>query len=371
MASQFHASDHVHELLRRSDYAPGSYWFYAPNKGAPIAFALFFTISGVCHAIQCTRYKSWKVAGLLPYAAVLFTAGYITREIGAYHYTSLGIYIASTVLLLIAPPVYEGANYFLLGRILYYVPYNAPLHPGRVVSTFIGLDAVTAALTGAGAGRVANSSLSQRQINLGKHLIEAALILQICAMALYISVAAHFHHNCIKDGSINRNLRMVLRTLYTSCTLISIRTIYRTVEYFSAASINVYDITNINQISPVLRHEWFFWVFEATVMLLNSTLLNVFNPSRYLPRNNKIYLARDGVTEIEGPGYKDDRPFLLTVVDPFDVVGIITGRHSHKDQFWDLPTALSELPATTSDKPAAITPEKLATSQGSQHTVSA
>jgi len=123
-------------------YVQGSYWYYAPNKGAPIAFAIFFLISGLVHVWQCFRYKCWKVGGLLPWAATLFTAGFIMRELGAFHFTNLKIYISSTVLLLVAPPVYEGANYFLLGRILYYVPYHSPIHPGRVVTTFVGIDAV-------------------------------------------------------------------------------------------------------------------------------------------------------------------------------------------------------------------------------------
>jgi len=31
---------------------PGSLWFYAPNKGAPIAFAILFAISGATHFYQ-------------------------------------------------------------------------------------------------------------------------------------------------------------------------------------------------------------------------------------------------------------------------------------------------------------------------------
>lgn len=31
----------------------GSYWFYAPNKGAPIAFAIFFGVSMLWHIYQC------------------------------------------------------------------------------------------------------------------------------------------------------------------------------------------------------------------------------------------------------------------------------------------------------------------------------
>lgn len=55
---------------------------------------------------------------------------------------------------------------------------------------------------------------------------------------------------------------------------------------------------------------------------------------RYLPRDNKIYLAQDGVTEIQGPGYEDKRLFIVTIFDPFDFVGMCRGRNMEK-RFWE------------------------------------
>lgn len=31
----------------------GSLWFYAPNKGAPVVFAVLFLVSGITHGYQC------------------------------------------------------------------------------------------------------------------------------------------------------------------------------------------------------------------------------------------------------------------------------------------------------------------------------
>lgn len=47
--------------------------------------------------------RSWKITGLLPFTAVIFTAGFLTREIGAYHYDDSNLYIASTILIYMAP----------------------------------------------------------------------------------------------------------------------------------------------------------------------------------------------------------------------------------------------------------------------------
>lgn len=70
-------------------------------------------------------------------------------------------------------------------------------------------------------------------------------------------------------------------------------------------------------------------------MVINTYLLNFRHPMRFLPRNNKIYLAKDGKTEVLGPGYGDSRNFWVTVVDPFDVHGMLKGRKSAGEQFWE------------------------------------
>jgi hypothetical protein len=91
--------------------------------------------------------------------------------------------------------------------------------------------------------------------------------------------------------------------------------------------------TDIQHISPVLKQEWFFWFFETVFMYSNTTLLNLFHPMQNLPRSNNIYLAEDGVTEIEGPGYDDPRHFIQTFIDPFDVYGLIK-RRGKQHKYW-------------------------------------
>ncbi|PYH93658.1 hypothetical protein BO71DRAFT_381132 [Aspergillus ellipticus CBS 707.79] len=321
-------------MEKRSPYQKGSLWYYAPTKGAPISFAIMFAVSGTLHIYQCFKYKSWKVTGLLPWSALLFTAGFITRTVAAYGaWDNVGLYIASTVLLLAGPPVYEGSNFFTLGRILYYIPYHSPIHPGRVFTTFIALGAAVEAITANGAVLVANSGSSETENKrkTGEALLKAALILQLALMVGFVALASRFHHNCYRGGVLNTKIKRALYVLYCSCALITVRTIYRTVEYFSASGLTA----SSKNISPILKNEWFFWVFEAVVMYLNTTLLNVFHPMQWLPRSNKIYLAEDGVTEIEGPGYEDHRPFLVTLVDPFDIVGLVKNK-GRKERYWEV-----------------------------------
>jgi RTA1 like protein len=226
--------------------------------------------------------------------------------------------------------VYEGANFLTLGRILYYIPYHSPIHPGRVFTTFVAMGAAIESITGNGASLIANSKNSQSQQNTGKDLIKASMIMQLALMAGFVGVTLRFMYNCSAANLLTRNVKRPLIVLLISCTIITARTIYRTVEYYSAASITV----GTTHVSPILTNEWFFWVFEATLMFSNTALLNIFHPMELLPRSNMIYLSSDGVTEVEGPGYNDPRPFFLTLFDPFDLTGLIM-RKNRNVNYWE------------------------------------
>ena len=301
----------------------GSLWFYAPNKAAPIVFAVLFGISGLLHIWQnVLRYRSWRIGFLLPWASLIFTAGYALREYGAYHYGNLGIFIASTVLLFVAPPTYNGADYFIFGRALYYLPYLAPIHPGRVWSTFITLDTIDGILAGNGAARAANTSISKSERNTGFILVKASLILLLAMFLGFFSLIVIFHQRIRKHKLMNHKTKVIIYELYASSFLILIRNCFRTASFFFPED------------SVANGKEWPYWVFEAVPMVLNTYMMNVWPPAKYLPANHKIYLAMDGKTELEGPGMVDRRTFLLTLFDPFDIGGLITGR-DNKNKYWE------------------------------------
>ncbi|QKX62994.1 uncharacterized protein TRUGW13939_10162 [Talaromyces rugulosus] len=319
-------------IEQRDDYQPDSFWYYAPNKGAPIAFAILFAVSGLWHLYLCFKLRCWKVTGLLPWSAILFTAGFIFRAIGAFgNWDKLNVYIVSQCLLLVGPPIYEAANFLTLGRILYYIPYHAPIHPGRVFTTFVALGLMIESLTASGASLVSNTSNPESVQNAGKSLMKASLILQLIQMAGFVSIVLLFYRRCSRDGLLADKIKTPLHVLLASCILISIRTVYRTVEYFDAASLTVW---NVDQMSSILKNEWYFWVFEAMIMYANTTMLNLLHPMTKLPESNKIYLAKDGVTEVEGPGFQEQRPLLMTFIDPFDVVGLVMRKNRH-EKFWE------------------------------------
>lgn len=221
-------------------------------------------------------------------------------------------------------PVFAGANYFVLGRSLYFIPWLSPIHPGRVVTTFIGLDVVIEVLISNGASKFADSSLGPSQRRAGVILVKVGLILQAVSFTGYVLLLAIWHARVKRAGLLSQMLRTVVWMLYASSALITSRCIYRVVEFFEGYTGEVY------------THEAYFWVFDATVMLVDSFLLNAFHPGKYFPRKSKVYLAMDGETEVKGPGWSDPRKWYWQAVDPFDFTGLFT---KGKNDFWNHPPA--------------------------------
>jgi len=308
-------------------YVPGSVYYYAPNKVAPIFFAVLFFSSGLVHFYQTARYRSWLITGAMPWASLLLTIGFILREVGAFNYIysdrNLNILIASSVFIMSGPPAYAAINYIILSRILFYVPYLSPIHPGRVLTTFLAADAVCEVLIVNGVQRIVNARFDEHQRAIGGSLTKAGLLLQAALFLFFALLAAVFQRRAQKAGVLTRPLKTTLTVLYISCTIITARCIYRIVEFFEWGQ------------GPVSHQEAYFWIFEASIMFVNTAMLNIWHPGRRLPKSNHIFLAKDGKTELVGPGWEDKRPFLLTLFDPFDLWGVFTGRDK-KTKFWDM-----------------------------------
>lgn len=185
-----------------------------------------------------------------------------------------------------------------------------------MLTTFGFLSSMVEVLNAIGVSYLANRSLPEKLTKLGDALLKAGLVLQIAVIALFVLCTGVFHQRCARAGvTRNRRVSVPLWIMYLSTVLILVRTIYRTVEQFGFDALTKSE--EGAEPSPIFRYEWFFWVFEATLMLVNSCMWTVFHPRRYLPVNNRIYLERDGVTETEGPGWKDERPTWVTFLDPF------------------------------------------------------
>jgi hypothetical protein len=178
------------------------------------------------------------------------------------------------------------------------------------MSIFGGLMLLVETLNSLGISLSSNPSSSPTQQHLGNQMTLAALSIQLIVIIIFLLLASIFHERCTQSKPHAKAISATIFTLYTSMALIFIRCIYRLVEHLGNTTVDINDPASLSDLSPILRYEWFFYVFEATLMLVNSVIWNIWHPGRYLPRNYRVYLARDGVTEVEMMEEVDGRSAL-------------------------------------------------------------
>lgn len=190
---------------------------------------------------------------------------------------------------------------------------------------------------------------SQKQ-TLGKGLMLAALCTQLVVIFIFVVLAGIFHYRCKKAKVNTRAVSTPLVVLYASMGLILVRCIYRLAEHAGNAEVVLGDFESLRHLSPILRYEWYFYVFEATLMLINSAIWNVWHPGRFLPRDYHIHLSPNGRTEIKSREEPDNRSLAAKVVHVL-TLGLLFGRKRSNLTSEEL----AIYPAINSDRSQSVT----------------
>ena len=201
-----------------------------------------------------------------------------------------------------------------------------------MLTTLGSLSAAVEVLNALGVAYLAIRTSTNKYYSLGHDLMRASLALQFGVIALFYALTILFHTRCLRAGVASHRVKAMLHTLYVSMGFILVRTVYRAVEHFGSSGL--VQTGDPMGLSPVVRYEWFFYVFEAALMLVNAAMWNVRHPRRYLPQSYKAYLAQDGLTEVSGPGWGDKRSVVMTVVDPFGLVAMCE-KGNRGEPFWE------------------------------------
>lgn len=299
-----------------------------------------------------SRYKYFRVTGLFVACGFLFVIGYALRACGSFGlYNDLIVYILSVCLIAVSPyvnrptvstkddlwltssiyrPLLALANYHIFGRMLYYVPHLSLVQPSRVLSTFGFLSLIIETLNGLGASFTANPSGDF--LTLGQGIMKASLVLQLLLVFCFLFLVIHAHWSFSKAGvQGSRGVRPLFIVLYATEALMLARTIFRAVEHFETELIDRGNINSLSDLPVVVRYEWLYFIFEATFMLLNMCMWNIWHPRRYLPADISICLAADGKTEVAAPSWQDSRSRAAKIFDPFDLRSLCGSRKHYRD----------------------------------------
>lgn len=169
----------------------------------------------------------------------------------------------------------------VLGRLIdFFVPEKTigGVYSHHIALIFVWTDVVTFIVQLAGAVMVSIPD-SPRANNIGKSVYMGGVGLQQASLLSFLLLAILFHHRLRSSFRVSRDTawQPILFSVYAVATLISIRTVYRLVEF--SAGLN----------GTIPRHEWFMYVFDTLPMFCAILVLGACHPGRVLRGHGSEY----------------------------------------------------------------------------------
>ncbi|KAI1626928.1 RTA1 like protein-domain-containing protein [Exophiala viscosa] len=264
-----------------AEYAVEGRYSYVPSFAAAIIFCVLFGLAFVINVYQLFRHRAW-FWWVMNFAVLMELVGYIARARSIKELDGKSIFIVQTVMILVAPAVMAASCYTAFGRVtLWVVPqeYQTVKHlwvpPRRITPVFVGCDVFSFFIQVVGGSMVAAAN-SISKANTGKNVVLVGLALQLVTFGFFVFAAGRLNYKLkteLRNASLprDRNWEMFLNVINIANLLILVRTLLRLVEFAMGTS------------NYLTNHEWFFYVFDATLMFLVAAIFLVFHPGYYLP----------------------------------------------------------------------------------------
>jgi RTA1 like protein len=270
-------------------------WLYDPSITAAIIVSIAFGLSTVIHIIQARVYRM-PFCWVIIMAGIWETTGFILRIIAAKNQLNLGLYVPEELLILLAPIWVNAFDYMLLGRMVYYfLPEQKifGIHATRFATYFVTMDVSSFIVQAIGASILSQGSTeSTSTLNLGLHIYMGGVGVQEAFILCFLCLAIRFHRrmrDLERQGVLEEKgklkWRRLLYTLYISLTLITIRIIFRLVQYASGFT------------STIPTHEAYFYTLEALPMILALYVMNITHPGGTLVGPDPYYPTREQIRE--------------------------------------------------------------------------
>ncbi|KAK2037404.1 RTA1 domain-containing protein [Colletotrichum somersetense] len=225
----------------------GAIWNYYPSFIAAVVFTGLFALLTVIHIWQAARHKK----------------------------QSDGVYLVFQIFILLAPIWVNAFAYMTLGRMIYF------FHPSRSLlripaptfaAIFVGLDIISFAVQLAG-GSMAGPTAPPAEQMKAIHIYMGGIGLQEFFILIFVGLALKFRLEIQRmekfHGAQPRPWKPLMWALYFSLSMITIRIIYRLVEFSSGHGVD----------NVLITHESYFYVLEALPMFLAIAVFNAVHPA--------------------------------------------------------------------------------------------
>ncbi|KIX10253.1 uncharacterized protein Z518_01334 [Rhinocladiella mackenziei CBS 650.93] len=263
------------------EWATEGRYNYAPSFAAAVVFIALYGIALAINLFQMFRHRAW-FWWVMNFAIILEFVGYLSRAISIKNLDERGPFIVQTVLILVAPAVMAAACYMAFGRVvLWVVPvrFQSARHlwvpARRLTPVFVGFDVLSFVVQTIGGAMIAGSN-DQENIERGRDVVLAGLGLQLFTFGFFVIASFRLFvmlRTTLRDVALTkeRNWQLFLMVINVANVFILIRTILRLIEYSLGTS------------NYLLNNEWFFYVFDSSMMYIVVIIFIIFHPGHFLP----------------------------------------------------------------------------------------
>ncbi|KAK9773421.1 putative RTA1 like protein-domain-containing protein [Seiridium cardinale] len=275
----------------------GALWDYYPSFIAAIVFATIFGILTLVHLWQAAHYKKgW--CWVIIMASIWELCAFTFRAISTRFQQSVGIYLVFQIFILLAPLWVNAFAYMTLGRMInfFLIPSRSLFRiPAYVIAAiFVSLDFVSFVIQLVGGSMSGPTSSAEDQLR-AIHIYMGGIGMQEIFIVGFLCLAVKFQREIKRDRNtvVDRKAGLsILYALYFSLTMITVRIIYRLIEFSSGSTDN-----------SLTRQESYFYALEATPMVLAIAVFNVVHPAATINGPDSempglFSLAKDGIRSL-------------------------------------------------------------------------
>ncbi|KAF2178720.1 putative RTM1-like protein [Zopfia rhizophila CBS 207.26] len=246
---------------------------YNPSMAAACIFIVLFISVTVIHLYQMLRTRAWVFVCFV-IGGFFEWIGYIGRAISSSQTPNWTVlpYVLQTLLLLIAPALFAGSIYMMLGRIILLTEgeTHSLIKRRWLTKIFVCGDIISFFMQGVGGGIMASGTPSA--LSTGEHIVIGGLVVQLLFFGFFLITGITFHVRLCKFPTskiLSRSLpwEKHLYVLYGASVLILVRSLFRLIEY--AQGNNGY----------LMSHEVYLYIFDGVLMLSTMCLLAWIHPS--------------------------------------------------------------------------------------------
>ncbi|KAF7539256.1 hypothetical protein G7Z17_g12455 [Cylindrodendrum hubeiense] len=279
-------------------------WNYYPSFAAALVFMGLFAIMTAVHIWQAAKYKK-RWCWVIIMAGLWETFAFLFRALSTKDPQNEGIYLVFQIFILLAPLWVNAFAYMTLGRMVYFfIPSQSIFRIPAVIlaAIFVGLDIISFVIQLVGGSLAGPGSPPDDQLR-AVHIYMGGIGLQEFFIIIFVGLCIAFQRAMSKLDRQNKKSVGIIRspwgvllcTLYFSLSMITIRIIYRLIEFSGG----------MGQNNALTTHEAYFYALEAVPMVFAIGAFNVIHPGKIMTGSRSempglIRLLRNWISEKRG-----------------------------------------------------------------------